>query len=62
MGRLAGIARGEQKRADMEVLEDAEISEQTGVAKDFRGKPGKRQVTVISAEARAEQNHDKDVS
>ena len=62
MDRLAGIARREQKRAVMEVLEDAEISEQTGVAKDFRGKPGKRQVTVISAEARAEQNHDKDVS
>lgn len=51
MGRLAGIARREQKRAAMETLEAAEISAQTGVAKDFRGKPGKRQVTVISAEA-----------
>lgn len=51
MGRLIGIARREQKRAEMEVLENAEISEQTGVAKDFRGKPGKRQVTVISAES-----------
>ena len=51
MGRLVGIARREQKRAEMEILEYAEISEQTGVAKDFRGKPGKRQVTVISAEA-----------
>ncbi len=51
MGRLIGIARREQKRAEMEILEDAEISEQTGVAEDFRGKPGKRQVTVISAEA-----------
>ena len=40
MGRLIGIARREQKRADMEILENAEISEQTGVAKDFRGKPG----------------------
>ncbi len=51
MGRLIGIARREQKRAEMEVLQDAEISEQTGVANDFRGKAGKRQVTVISAES-----------
>lgn len=51
MGRLVGIARREKKRAEMEILQDAEISEQTGVANDFRGKPGKRQVTMISAEA-----------
>ena len=51
MGRLVGIARRDKKRAAMDILEDAEISEQTGVAKDFRGRPGKRQVTVISAEA-----------
>ena len=49
MGRLVGIAKREAKRADMEILEDAEISEQTGVANDFRGKPGKRQVTLVSA-------------
>ncbi len=51
MGRLVGIAKRDKKRAEMEILDDAEISEQTGVANDFRGKPGKRQVTVISAEA-----------
>ena len=51
MGRLIGIARREAKRADMEILKDAEISEQTGVANDFRGKPGKRQVTLVSASA-----------
>ncbi len=51
MGRLVGIARRDKKRAEMEILDDAEISEQTGVANDFRGKPGKRQVTVITAEA-----------
>ncbi len=51
MGRLVGIARRDKKRAEMEILNDAEISEQTGVAYDFRGKPGKRQVTVISAAA-----------
>lgn len=51
MGRLVGLARRDKKRAEMEILDDAEISERTGVANDFRGKPGKRQVTVISAEA-----------
>ena len=51
MGRLSGIARREKKRAPMETLEQAEVSEQTGVARDFRGKPGKRSVTVISARA-----------
>ncbi len=51
MGRLIGIARREQKRAEMEMLEDAEVNEHTGVAEDFRGKPGNRQVTVVSAEA-----------
>ncbi len=51
MGRLAGIAKREQKRASMETLENAIISEQTGVADDFRGKPGKRQVTLLSSRA-----------
>jgi MOSC domain-containing protein YiiM len=51
MGRLVGIARREQKRAEMETLENAEISEETGVANDSRGKPGKRQVTIISRAA-----------
>lgn len=51
MGRLEGIARRDRKRAPMETLERAEISAETGVALDFRGKPGERQVTVISAAA-----------
>lgn len=51
MGRLAGIARRDKKRAPMETLESAEIGEDTGVANDFRGKPGPRQVTLLSAEA-----------
>lgn len=50
MGRLVGIARRDMKRADMQLLQEAEISEASGVADDFRGKPGLRQVTVISAE------------
>jgi MOSC domain-containing protein YiiM len=51
MGRLTGIARREKKRAPMETLERADISAESGVADDFRGKPGSRQVTVISAAA-----------
>jgi MOSC domain-containing protein YiiM len=51
MGRLAAIARRDRKRAAMQSLDNAEISEQSGVALDFRGKPGDRQVTVISAGA-----------
>jgi MOSC domain-containing protein YiiM len=35
----------------MQTLERAEISTETGVERDSRGKPGPRQVTVISAEA-----------
>jgi MOSC domain-containing protein YiiM len=51
MGRLIGIARREEKRAEMQLLQNAEISERTGVANDSRGKPGGRQVTVMSTEA-----------
>ena len=51
MGRLIGIARRQKKRAPMEMLDRAEISTETGVAGDFRGKPGKRQVTLLSASA-----------
>ena len=51
MGRLIGIARRDHKRAPMETLEKADVSAETGVAQDSRGKPGKRTVTVISARA-----------
>lgn len=50
-GRLAGIARRDKKRALMQTLETADISSDTGVAADFRGKPGDRQVSVVSAAA-----------
>ena len=49
MGTLTGIARRDRKRAPMETLERADVSKETGVAEDFRGRRGKRQVTVISA-------------
>lgn len=51
MGRLTGIARRDAKRAPMETLERAEITMENGVALDFRGKRGKRQVTIISTHA-----------
>lgn len=51
MGNLIGIARRERKRGDMQTLTRAEVTAEGGVANDFRGKPGKRQVTVLSAEA-----------
>lgn len=51
MGLLTGIARRDRKRAPMDTLGRAEISTTTGVALDSRGKPGPRQVTVISADA-----------
>lgn len=49
MGRLIGIARREMKRSPMETLDSADISTNTGVAGDSRGKPGGRQVTLLSA-------------
>ena len=50
MGRLVGIARRDNKRAEMQTLQQAEITLVSGVARDFRGRPGDRQVTVISAD------------
>ncbi len=51
MGRLAGIARRDAKRAPMQTLDAAEISPEAGVADDFRGRPGQRQVTLLSQRA-----------
>ena len=51
MGRLIGIARREKKRAPMETLDKTEISTEAGIAGDSRGKPGQRQVTLLSAAA-----------
>jgi MOSC domain-containing protein YiiM len=48
-GRLLGIARRERKRGPMQALEQAEISPATGLAGDPRGRPGRRQVTVLAA-------------
>ena len=51
MIQLKGIARRSAKRAAMEELPACDITTHEGVAGDFRGKPGKRQVTVLSEEA-----------
>ncbi|PWR22198.1 MOSC domain-containing protein [Zavarzinia compransoris] len=49
-GRLIGIARRARPRAAMETLDQVEITATAGVAGDIRGRPGKRQVTVLAAE------------
>ncbi len=50
MGELVGIARRDAKRAAMQELRSATVTTDTGVADDFRGKPGKRQITILSAD------------
>lgn len=51
MGTLIGIARHARPKAPMEVIERARVTPETGIAGDFRGamkgKPYKRQVTLI---------------
>ena len=54
MGRLAAIARRDKSRSPMQLLEIAEVSEETGVADDFRGKSRSRKVTLLSARVWAE--------
>ncbi|NOY63636.1 MAG: MOSC domain-containing protein, partial [Gammaproteobacteria bacterium] len=50
MGCLLGIAVRERKRAPMHELERAQVTMASGVAGDFRGRPGQRQVTVLARE------------
>ena len=47
MSKLLNIAIKAAKRKPMQLLETAIITRQYGVNRDFRGKPGKRQVTVL---------------
>lgn len=46
--KLIGIARRKASRAVMEELHQVNVTCKNGVEGDFRGKPGKRQVTVLS--------------
>lgn len=48
---LIGIARRAEKRAAMETLPESWITQQSGVQGDSRGKPSRRQVTVLSKQA-----------
>ena len=50
-GRVLGIARRHVKRGPMLPLDQVEVSRVAGVAGDTRGRPGLRQVTVLSAGA-----------
>lgn len=50
-GRLLGIAIHTERKGEMHSLSSARITCERGVDDDFRGKPGRRQVTVITREA-----------
>ena len=49
-GKLIGIAIRPKSRAPMTELLQAEVSPEQGIVGDFRGKPGRRQITVLSSE------------
>ncbi len=51
MGKLLGIAIKEQSGSPMEMLSHASVTTTSGVANDFRGKPSKRQVSLLSCES-----------
>ena len=48
--QLLEIAFRPKSRAPMQTKSESMISKVAGVEGDFRGKPGKRQVTVMSIE------------
>lgn len=51
MAKLLGIAMKQKKRAPMQTMDSAHISLDKGVENDFRGKPSRRQVTLMSLKA-----------
>ena len=46
--KIEAIARRDKSRATMQEISEAEVTTDTGVARDYRGRPGKRQVTLLS--------------
>jgi MOSC domain-containing protein YiiM len=48
MARLLGIAVKQQRKGPVTTHGEAQITPQNGVVGDWRGKPGKRQVTLMS--------------
>lgn len=51
MAKLIGIAVKHNKRVPMQTMDSAYVSFDKGVENDFRGKPSRRQVTVMSLKA-----------
>ena len=49
-GILIGIARREKTRAPMEEIESALVTTKSGIEKDFRGKTGNLQITILAEE------------
>ena len=49
--KLLGIAIRRRSRGEMLEISQAMVSKDFGIENDFRGSPGKRQVTVLSLEA-----------
>ncbi len=49
-GRLIGICRASEKLAPLDVLEQAQVSIEAGIAGDVRGRKSGRQVTVLFRE------------
>ena len=49
-GRLVSIARKARKRASMEELAASRVSAAAGIEGDYRGRPGRRQITILFAE------------
>ena len=49
--RLLAIAVRSRSRGAMQELAEAEVTRARGVAGDFRGRPGRRQVTVLNLES-----------
>lgn len=50
-GTITGIARRTAPRSPMITISASRVTRESGLEGDFRGKPGKRQVTVLCAEA-----------
>jgi MOSC domain-containing protein YiiM len=46
--KLIGIAIRQRKQAPMQTLQQAQVSPAQGIEGDFKRKPGKRQITVLS--------------
>ncbi len=64
MGKLLGIARKSESHAPMEEIQAAELTLETGLEGDYRGKLRRRQVSVLSREAWEEtcKEHGKDLT